>query len=539
MLDRGTSTSSRSVPGLAGVELVGTPVEGQESVLALPVLAFVARLERMFRGRRNELLQRRLATQMQLDQGWRPAFAFETREIRERAWTVAPIPPDLADRRVEITGPVDRKMIIKALASGANCFMADFEDSCAPTWRNIVEGQINLRDAVRRTISYTAPENGRVYELPEGKLATLIVRPRGWHLVERHLLVDGEPVSASIFDFAVYLFHNADELVGRGSGPYFYLPKLENHLEARLWNDVFIEAQRVLGLPQGTIRATVLIETLLAAFEMDEILFELREHCAGLNCGRWDYIFSYIKKLRADPRCIVPDRSFVTMEQPFLRAYSQLLIKTCHARGAYAMGGMAAQIPIKHDDAANERALERVRADKRREAGEGHDGTWVAHPGLVGVARAEFDPFLRGTNQLLRLRPDVRVAAAHLLTRPTGPITEAGLQLNVEVTLTYLHSWFGGLGCVPIHNLMEDAATAEISRAQIWQWVHHHARLDDGRWVDVDLVRACITRVLVSACDNRQGVIFRLGLAATLLDKLTCAPELADFLTIPAYQHLD
>ncbi|MGH9659344.1 MAG: malate synthase A, partial [Bryobacteraceae bacterium] len=418
-----------------------------------------------------------------------PEFLKETAEIRATGWKVAPIPSDLEDRRVEITGPVDRKMVINALNSGANVYMADFEDSNSPTWENNIEGQINLRDAARGTISFESPE-GKQYKL-NPKTATLLVRPRGWHLVERNVTVDGAPISASLFDFGLYFFHNAKALLARRTGPYFYLPKMEHHLEARLWNDVFNFAQDAIGMSRGTIRATVLIETILASFQMDEILYELREHSAGLNCGRWDYIFSYIKKFREKPAFVVPDRARVTMDRHFLSSYVALLIQTCHRRGIHAMGGMAAQIPIKNDPQANEAALEKVRQDKLREVKAGHDGTWVAHPGLVPIAKEIFDAHMKTPNQIGR-KLDVSVAPSDLVAVPEGDITEEGLRLNVNVGLQYLESWLRGNGCVPINNLMEDAATAEISRAQVWQWVRHGAKLKDGRVVTRELVRQTI-----------------------------------------------
>jgi malate synthase len=521
---------------------VRAPVDARAaSVLTPAALDFVVRLERAFGGRRRELLARRERLKRDLDGGWRPDFLVETSGVRAQGWRVAEPRPDLLDRRVEITGPVDKKMIINALTSGANVFMADFEDATAPTWRNVVEGQANVSEAVRRTLRFVAPDGGKVYALGDGRLATLVVRPRGWHLPEKHVLVDGQPVSASLFDFGLFFFHNAQELVRRGSGPYVYLPKIESHLEARLWNDVFLAAQDALGLPRGTVRATVLIETILAAFEMDEILFELREHSSGLNCGRWDYIFSYAKKLRADATCVLPDRGGVTMEQPFLRAYSQMLVRTCHRRGAHAMGGMAAQIPIKDDAERNRVALDRVRADKQREALDGHDGTWVAHPGLIALARAEFDRVMPGAHQIQQLHEDVRVSARALLSTPTGRITEAGLRVNLDVSLRYLEAWLGGHGCVPIHGLMEDAATAEISRTQVWQWLRHRARLEDGRHVDEALVRASLDDVemrLRAEVGEQRFDSGRYALARALLLELCTQRELADFLTLRAYEHL-
>src|SRR5213596_1161648 len=457
-------------------------------VLRPAALEFLAELARRFEPVRRELLERRRARQREIDAGRLPDFLPETRHIRDRDWTVAPIRPDLLDRRVEITGPVDRKMMINAFNSGANVFMDDFEDSNAPTWENNVRGQQNLRDAVAGTISYVSPE-GKRYAL-EARTATLMVRPRGWHLVEKHLLVDGRPISAALFDFGLAFFHNAKALIAKGTGPYFYLPKLESHLEARLWNDVFNLAQDELGISRGTIRATVLIETILAAFEMDEILYELKDHSAGLNCGRWDYIFSFIKKFRQRPDCVLPDRARVTMDRHFLKSYVDLLIQTCHRRRAHAMGGMAAQIPIKHDPAANEAALEKVRQDKLREVRAGHDGTWVAHPGLVPVAAEAFNTAMPGPHQLQVKREDVRVAARDLLLVPEGEITAAGLRTNIDVGVRYLAAWLGGSGCVPIYNLMEDAATAEISRSQVWQWLRHGAHLSNGQRITAPMIRA-------------------------------------------------
>ncbi len=428
-------------------------------------------------------MARRVEVQASLDAGWRPDFLPETKAIRDADWTVAPLPKDLLDRRVEITGPTDRKMVINALNSGSSVFMADFEDANTPSWDNLIEGQINLMDAVRRDISFDDPSSKRHYQL-NPRTAVLLVRPRGWHLPEAHLVVDGEPMSGSLFDFGLYFFHNAKELLARNTGPYFYLPKMESHLEARLWNDVFVHAEAKLGIAKGTIKATVLIETILAAFEMDEILYELREHSAGLNCGRWDYIFSTIKKFAEDPKRVMPDRSQITMTVHFMRSYSLLLIKTCHRRSVHAMGGMAAQIPIRNDPAANEAAMEKVRADKLREAGDGHDGTWVAHPGLVPIAKEIFDKQMPEVNQIARKRQDVHMTADDLLKVPEGTITEAGLRQNLNVGIGYLEAWLRGIGCVPLYNLMEDAATSEISRAQLWQWIRHGAKLlgrSDGR----------------------------------------------------------
>jgi malate synthase len=504
-------------------------------------LSFVAKLARKFEARRSELLALRAKRQAEFDAGRLPDFLPATKSIRESEWTVAPAPRDLQDRRVEITGPTDRKMVINALNSSANVFMADFEDSNTPTWENMIEGQINLRDAVNRTIEY-ASADGRRYRLND-KIATLLVRPRGWHLLEEHVRVDGAAVPGAIFDFALYLFHNAKALLSHNSGPYFYLPKLESHLEARLWNDIFVAAQRELGIPQGTIKATVLIETILAAFEMDEILHELREHSAGLNIGRWDYIFSCIKKFRASADFCLADRAQVTMTAPFMRAYALLLVKTCHRRNTFAMGGMAAQIPIKTDRAANEAALEKVRQDKLREATDGCDGTWVAHPGLVEIAKAVFDQHMPMPNQVHRKRDDVKVTARNLLDfQPEQPITEAGLRNNISVGIQYIGAWLAGNGCVPVFNLMEDAATAEISRSQIWQWIRSpKGVLDDGRKVTKEMVRTLLpeelakVRTLLGDAGWSAG---RYEEAARLFEQITTADGYVEFLTLPAYELL-
>ncbi len=511
-----------------------------DSILTPAALNFVAQLCRRFAKRREELLAKRHARQREFNAGRLPDFLPETAAVRNGDWKIAGVPKDLQDRRVEITGPVDRKMVINALNSGANMYMADFEDSHTPTWEGTIEGQINLRDAIRGTIDYVSPE-GKQYRLKD-KLATLIVRPRGWHLLEKHVLVDGAPVPGALFDFGLFFFHNVRTLIAKGSGPYFYLPKLESHVEARLWNDVFNYAQDALGIPRGTIKATVLIETILAAFEMDEILYELREHCVGLNCGRWDYIFSYIKKFHADPNRVLPNRSDVTMTTHFLRSYSLLLIKTCHRRGAFAMGGMAAQIPIKNDPAANEAALAKVRADKEREAGDGYDGTWVAHPGLVEIAKAVFDRYMPRPNQVDKRRDDVQVTAADLLQVPPGAITEQGLRNNIAVAVQYLAAWLGGLGCVPIYNLMEDAATAEISRAQLWQWIRHpKGVLQDGRRVTVDLFRQTLKEELDKIQSEAGEARYASGhypRAAELLDQITTDKEFIEFLTLVAYEEI-
>ncbi len=519
---------------IPGIQLPPEQPDLFDRILTPPALGFVAHLHRLFEARRRELMRLRAERQARLDAGATFGFLPETRAIREGDWTVAPVPADLQDRRVEITGPTERKMVINALNSGASTFMADFEDSLTPTWENVVRGQINLRQAIDRTIGFRSAE-GKVYELND-RTATLIVRPRGWHLLERHMLVDGEPVAGALFDFGLFLFHNAEKLLANGSGPYFYLPKMESHLEARLWNDVFNEAQARLQLARGTIKATVLIETLPAAFEMDEILYELRDHSAGLNCGRWDYIFSCIKKLRRHD-FVLADRGLVTMTSPFLRAYCRLLVKTCHRRNAHAMGGMAAQIPIKGDAAANEAAMAKVRADKEREANDGFDGTWVAHPGLVPIAKEVFDRIMPQANQVDRKRDDVKVKAAELLDfQPQSPITEAGLRTNINVSLQYIGSWLGGQGCVPINHLMEDAATAEISRTQIWQWIRSpKGVLDDGRKVTLDMFRQMLAEELrkVSAMPGAFGMKY--DEAAWLLDKLVSGDEFIEFLTEPAY----
>ncbi len=514
--------------------------ELNQEILCPEAVEFLSELDQRFEARRVQLLEARRARQEEFDRGVLPDFLPETEEIRSGNWAGAPIPPELMDRRVEITGPTDRKMVINALNSGANVFMADFEDANAPTWTNCIEGQRNLRDANLRAISWCSAE-GKIYELGRNP-AVLFVRPRGWHMVEKHFCPSGSPISASLFDFGLYFFHNARILLKRGSAPYFYLPKMESHLEARLWNDVFLFAQEFVGIPRGTIRATVLIETIPAAFEMDEILYELREHSAGLNCGRWDYIFSFIKKFRSRPEFVLPDRGTVTMEQPFLRSYVELLIHTCHRRGVHAMGGMAAQIPIRNDAAANTEAMERVRQDKLREVRAGHDGTWVAHPGLVPVAREIFDQHMTGRNQIrMPAENRSRITAADLVQIPEGRITEAGLRRNIDVALQYIESWLRGNGCVPIYNLMEDAATAEISRAQIWQWVHHQARLDDGRTVTFEMVESLLEDVLGqmrTRMGSRNWANAKFGPAAEILKELS-AGEFQDFLTTSAYSELN
>jgi len=524
----------------AGCEIAAFLAPEWDSILTRPAVEFVNELAARFGGEVERLLERRERRQAELDAGALPGFLDETRGVRAADWKVAGIPADLLDRRVEITGPTDRKMIINALNSGAKVFMADCEDSLCPSWFNVVHGQVNLRDAVRRTIDFESPE-GKKYRLNE-RTAVLLVRPRGWHLYEKHWLLGGRPVPGAFVDFGLYLFHNAAELRRRGTGPYFYLPKLESHLEARLWSEVFGFAEQRFGLERGTIKATVLIETILAAFEMDEILWELRDYIVGLNCGRWDYIFSFIKKFSHRPDFVLPDRAQVTMTTHFLRSYSLLVIKTCHRRGAFAMGGMAAQIPIKGDPAANDAAIAKVRADKEREAGDGHDGTWVAHPGLVPVAMEVFDRLMPTPNNLQRLREDVAVTASDLLAVPAGDITEAGLRNNVDVSIRYMAAWLGGNGCVPIHNLMEDAATAEISRAQLWQWVHHRSVLADGRPVTLALVREITREELGKIRDEVGAEAFAAGHfehAARLVDELTAKDRFETFLTLTAYREIE
>ncbi|MFW5691256.1 MAG: malate synthase A [Chloroflexota bacterium] len=522
---------------------IQAPVPPEYAEILTPeAQAFVAKLARAFTDRRDALLAAREDRQRRIDAGEMPDFLPETKHIRDDAtWRVAPVLPDLQDRRVEITGPTDRKMVINALNSGAKVFMADFEDANSPTWANMIEGHINLRDAVRRTITFHDPARDKHYALNE-EIATLMVRPRGWHLNEKHFLVDGRPVPGGLFDFGLFFFHNAQALIDRGSGPYFYLPKLESHLEARLWNDAFNMAQDELGIPRGTIKATVLIETILAAFETEEILYELRDHSAGLNCGRWDYIFSYIKKFRNKPEFVLPDRAQVTMTVPFMHNYTLHVIKTCHKRGAHAMGGMAAQIPIKSDPEANERALEKVRQDKLREAKDGHDGTWVAHPGLVETARVVFDEFMPRPNQVDRQRDDVHVTAADLLTPSEGTVTAHGLRWNLKVGIQYLEAWLGGNGCVPLYNLMEDAATAEISRTQVWQWLHHNATLDDGRTVDEGLFGQFLEEEMDAIREEVGAERFDSGhyqRAAQLFDEMIRSRDFVEFLTLPAYDDID
>jgi malate synthase len=522
-----------------GIEIRAPQLDEASQIITPESLKFLELLARHFGPRRQALLKRRRDVQQCLRSGMLPNFLEETRDVRERSWTVASAPPDLNDRRVEITGPVERKMMINALNSGAKVFMADFEDALSPPWSNVILGQVNCREAVRRTLEYVSPE-GKRYQLGE-RLATLVVRPRGWHLEEKHVLVDGVPMSASLFDFGLYFFHNVQELLARGSGPYFYLPKLESHLEARLWNDVFDLAQDALGIPRGTVRATVLIETILAAYEMDEILYELRDHAAGLNAGRWDYLFSIIKNFRDRPEFLLPDRSQLTMSVPFMQAYTELLVKTCHRRGAHAIGGMAAFIPSRRDPEVNETALARVREDKTREARAGYDGAWVAHPDLVPVVQQVFDKALQGRpNQKDRQRDDVVVTREQLVDVriPGGRITESGLRGNISVALQYLAAWLAGSGAVAINNLMEDAATAEIARSQLWQWIHHRATTDSGEAITAERCRE-ILREEQDRLGKEGGDVGRLATAGTLLDSMFSAEEFPEFLTLAAYQQLN
>lgn len=517
-----------------GISIKSPIVSGHERILTPDALHFLAVLERKFGARRRDLMKDRKVLQQELDRTGRFDFLPQTADIRASEWQVRPAPHDLQDRRVEITGPVDRKMVINALNSGANCFMADFEDSNTPTWENQISGQINMMDAVRGTIAYTDKTSGKEYALKE-KPAVLIVRPRGLHMEEKHVMCDGHSLSASLFDFGLYLFHNAKTLLQKNSGPYFYLPKLESYHEAKWWSDVLKESEDMLGLSRGTIRVTVLIETITASFQMDEILHALRDHIVGLNCGRWDYIFSFIKKFSKHAQYVLPDRGDVTMTSPFLRAYSLNLIKTCHRRGAHAMGGMAAQIPIKNDEAANMAAMERVRADKEREATDGHDGTWVAHPALVPIAREIFDRYMPGKNQIDKKRDDVSISADDLLKVPAGAITEAGIRKNINVGLLYLKAWVAGNGCVPIYNLMEDAATAEISRTQLWQWRYHKATLSDGRKMDNVLMCSLLDEE-AAKLKAQLGDDPYLSPAIDIFNTLVMSESLEDFLTTRAYE---
>jgi malate synthase len=523
---------------VGGASIRGSRGPRFDEILTKEALAFVAELHKKFEKRRTDLMDARMKRQSRFDKGELPDFLNETRKIRESDWKVGKLPKDLHDRRVEITGPVDRKMVVNALNSGAEVFMADFEDACSPSWDNLIEGQINLKDRWDGKIDFTDPVTRKEYKLGQ-RLATLVVRPRGWHLTEDHVTVGGKPVSGALFDFALYFFHNAARARAAGSGPYFYLPKIESHQEAKLWNDVFVFAQRKLKMPKGTIKATVLIETLPAAFEMDEILYELREHIAGLNCGRWDYIFSFIKRLGKNKRFLTPDRGVMTMDRAFLRAYSLLLIRTCHRRGAFAMGGMAAQIPVRGDAVKNEAAFTKVRQDKEREAGDGHDGTWVAHPDLVPVASEVFNRLMKTPNQLDKLRRDVQVTRDQMLEMHNGERTEDGLRQNIRVGIQYIEAWLRGRGAVPLYHLMEDAATAEISRAQVWQWLYHRAKLADGREVTQELFESVLKDEMSKVRDAIGHSAYDSGRfqeAIDLFREMSLAHEFAEFLTIPAYK---
>jgi len=534
-------TAARAAPAapkVAGVKIGGELRPRFDEILTPAALQFLAELHRKFEATRKQLLARRVDRQHRFDAGELPDFLPDTRHIREQGWKVASLPKDLLDRRVEITGPVDRKMVINALNSGAEVYMADFEDACSPSWENLIDGQINLKDRWAGKLDFVDPQTKKSYKLND-KPAVLMVRPRGWHLLEDHVTIDGASIAGALFDFGLYFFHNAKRTIGAGTGPYFYLPKLESHHEARLWNDVFAFAQSKLGLPLGTIKATVLIETLPAGFEMDEILYEMRDHITGLNCGRWDYIFSFIKRLGKNKRFLTPDRAAMTMDKAFLHAYSLLLIRTCHRRGAFAMGGMAAQIPVKGDAGANEAAFKKVRADKEREAGDGHDGTWVAHPDLVPVAEQVFRRLMKTPNQLDKLRQDVKITRDQLLEMHQGERTEEGLRLNIRVGVQYIEAWLRGRGAVPLYNLMEDAATAEISRSQVWQWIYHRARLADGREVTPGLFESILddemekVRQAIGPTTYDSG---RFEDATDLFREMSLALEIEEFLTIPAYR---
>jgi len=534
-------TAARAAPAapkVGGVKIGGEMGPRFDEILTPAALQFLAELHRKFEGTRKQLLARRVDRQHRFDAGELPDFLPETRHIREQGWKVASLPKDLLDRRVELTGPVDRKMVINALNSGAEVYMADFEDACSPSWENLIDGQINLKDRWAGKLDFVDSQTKKSYKLND-KPAVLMVRPRGWHLLEDHVIIDGASIAGALFDFGLYFFHNAKRTIGAGTGPYFYLPKLESHHEARLWNDVFAFAQSKLGLPLGTIKATVLIETLPAGFEMDEILYEMRDHITGLNCGRWDYIFSFIKRLGKNKRFLTPDRAAMTMDKAFLHAYSLLLIRTCHRRGAFAMGGMAAQIPVKGDASANEAAFKKVRADKEREAGDGHDGTWVAHPDLVPVAEQVFHRLMKTPNQLDKLRQDVKITRDQLLEMHQGERTEEGLRLNIRVGVQYIEAWLRGRGAVPLYNLMEDAATAEISRSQVWQWIYHRARLADGREVTPGLFESILddemekVRQAIGPTTYDSG---RFEDATDLFREMSLALEIEEFLTIPAYR---
>ena len=531
----------KTYDSIEGVQIKGNYLPEFAEILSEEAVLFVRELHQHFNGKRKELLAKREVRQKEIDKGILPDFLPETAEIRDSAWTVAPLPADLQDRRVEITGPVERKMIINALNSGAKVFMADFEDSNSPTWENTIQGQINLKEAIEGTISFYNSANGKYYQLKE-KTATLMVRPRAWHLEEKHLSFEGEIASGSLVDFGLYFFHNAQKLIEKGTAPYFYLPKLESHLEARLWNEVFVFAQNYLNIPQGTIKATVLVETILASFELNEILYELREHSAGLNCGRWDYIFSFIKKFRNLKGFVLPDRAQVTMTVPFMEAYYRLVIQTCHKRNAPAMGGMAAQIPIKNNPEANEIALAKVKSDKLREVMEGHDGTWVAHPDLVPVAMDIFNLYMQTPNQIFKQRPDVEVNAKDLLAVPAGTITEEGLRNNISVGILYIESWLRGQGAVAIYNLMEDAATAEIARTQVWQWLHSQAVLEDGRTISLELyqqIHAEELQKIREMLGMEKYLIGEYAKAAELFAQWVQNEEYIEFLTLAAYNFID
>lgn len=533
-----TNSTSKTYSVPEGMAISGPYSTAYENILTYDALVFLKSLHQNFESRRQSLLKERQNTQIAIDSGKTLDFLPETADIRANAWTVAPVPDDLKDRRVEITGPVDRKMIINALNSGAKVFMADFEDSNSPGWDNNIQGQINLKDAIKKTISFVN-ENGKEYKLNE-QVATLMVRPRGWHLVEKHITVDGVPMSGGLVDFGLYFFHNASYLLANNSGPYFYLPKLESYLEARLWNDVFVHAQNYCEVPQGSIKATVLVETILAPFQLNEILWELKDHSAGLNCGRWDYIFSFIKKFRNVKGYVFPDRSQVTMTVPFMRAYTQLVVQTCHKRGAHAMGGMAAQIPIKNNEAANTQALEKVKADKLREVTDGHDGTWVAHPALVAIAMDVFNANMPEANQIhSKKKEDFSCSASDLVVLPEGTITEEGLRMNINVGILYIESWLRGNGAAALYNLMEDAATAEISRTQVWQWLKVGAALNDGRTITNELyniLRSEEVQKIKEMVGEASYTAGKFTEAIALFDKLVIQTEFVEFLTLPAYQ---
>lgn len=540
-IQTGVIMMNSTIPTVDGLQVNGSIQNGFEEILTQEALQFLKVLHISFAHRRDALLTKREQRQAEIDKGIMPDFLEETAHTRQSEWQVAPLPADLLDRRVEITGPVDRKMVINALNSGAKVFMADFEDSNTPNWENAIQGQINLRDAINRTITFENKTKGKFYQLNE-KTATLMVRPRGWHLPEKHITCNGEPMLGGLVDFGLFFFHNAKTLLANGSGPYFYLPKLESHLEARLWNDVFVFAQDYMGIAQKTIKATVLVETIMASFELDEILFELKDHSAGLNCGRWDYIFSYIKKFKNLPEFLVPERGQVTMTSPFMKAYSQLVVKTCHKRGVHAMGGMAAFIPVKNDEEANTKAINKVKADKLLEVTNGHDGTWVAHPGLVKVTMDIFDEHMPTDNQISNKRTDVKVSAQDLVEVPQGTITEKGLRLNINVGILYIESWLRGNGAAAIYNLMEDAATAEISRTQVWQWLKRGAKMEDGRTITMELYEELLIDEMKKIEEMVGEERFQKGKfqdAKNLFDKLVKQDDFIEFLTLPAYEMIN